>query len=73
MKLVLTWLLGVPVLVLAMVVARAMSSQGLELRAPVAAVPAERSACPRQGDFKHMDTWVAKDGDRVACDRRAVK
>ncbi len=73
MKLVLTWLLGVPVLVLAMVVARAVSPQGLEVNASRIATPAPRSACLRQGEVKHMDTSVTKNGDRIACNRRAVK
>lgn len=73
MKLFLTWLLGVPLLVLAMVVARAVSPQGLEVNASHIAPPAPRSACVRQGELKHMDTAVTKNGHRIACNRRAVK
>ena len=73
MKLFLTWLLGVPVLVLAMVVARAVSPLGLEVNASRIATPAPRSACLRQGELKHMDTAVTKNGHRIACNRRAVK
>lgn len=73
MKLFLTWLLGVPVLVLAMVVARATSPQWLDAHAPRIAAPSVRSACLRQDEFKRMDAVITKDGHRVSCNRRAVK
>lgn len=69
MKLLFTWLLGVPVLVLAMVVARAMSPQGLQ----VAQQTVMQSACTGQLDFDRVGAAVAKDGYRVACNRGAVK
>lgn len=77
LKLFFTWLLGVPVLVLAMVVARAMSPYGLQAtqrQAPavrVAAVAA--SACARQDQLHQVRPLVAKDGKRIACHRRSVK
>lgn len=70
MRLVLTWLVGVPILVFAMVLARAMSPQGLQAAQPEAARAA--SACPGQRDVDRVAVTVAKDGHRVACDRNAT-
>lgn len=72
MKLFLTWLLGVPVLVLAMVMARAMTPRGLDEQ-PRAVASARQSPCPRQGELKHVDSVVTKDGHRIPCDRHPVK
>jgi hypothetical protein len=70
MKLFLTWLLGVPFLVLAMVVARAMTPQGLQLEKPAAVVSA--STCVRQAHLDAVQTVVAKNGHRIACQRRTI-
>lgn len=79
MKLLFTWLLGVPVLVLAMVLARAMSPNGLQaaqrqaagIRTPAGSTVA--SICARQHQLDQVRPLVTKDGKPVACDRRAVK
>jgi hypothetical protein len=78
-KLLFTWLLGVPALVLAMVLARALSPHGLQaaqrapavVRAPAPAMAA--STCPRQDQVDPVRSLVAKDGKRIACDRRTVQ
>jgi hypothetical protein len=71
MKLLFTWLLGVPAMVMAMVLARAMTPQGPDLAAQESA--AQLQACVRQGQLQHMPPLVAQNGDRIACDRLAVK
>lgn len=68
MKLFLTWLLGVPLLVAAMVVTRAMTPQGLEARAKVAASP-----CLRQAHIQLVDSPIIGNRHRVTCHRRAVE
>lgn len=78
MRLLFTWLLGVPVLVLAMVLARAMSPNGLQAaqRAPVVArapAAAVASTCPRQDQINPARSLVTQDGKRIACDRRTVQ
>jgi hypothetical protein len=67
MKLLFTWLLGVPTLVLAMVVARAMTPQGLQV-----AEQRVVSACPGQLDFDHVGSVVTKDAYGIACNHGAV-
>lgn len=69
MKLFFTWLLGVPVLVLAMVLARAMSPHGLHIEPRVSA----GSVCTRQGHLQQVPRVIVKDGHRIACDRVAIK
>lgn len=69
MKLFLTWLLGVPVMVLAMVLARAMSPQGFS---------GERNAlaageCLRQQQSHVVSPLVADQRYRVTCNRRTVQ
>lgn len=71
MRLLFTWLLGVPAMVITMVLARAMTPQGPDLAAQEAA--ANLQACIRQGQLEHMPPLVAQDGNRIACDRLAVK
>jgi hypothetical protein len=68
MKLLMTWLLGVPALVLAMVLARAMSPQGMQV-----AEAATLSSCPGQLDLHHVGTTVVKQGHRAACNTHAVQ
>lgn len=70
MKLFLTWLLGVPLMVAAMVVARAMTPQGLEPRPPVAATA--HSTCKGKGHVQTMEQAVIRDGHRLTC-RHAVQ
>ena len=78
-RLLFTWLLGVPALVLAMVLARAMSPQGLQAAQPARAVvrppvaAAAPSPCPRKDQVDPVRSLVAKYGKLVACDRRAVQ
>lgn len=79
LKLFLTWLLGVPVLVLAMVVARVMSPHGLQaaqqrqVASVKVAAPSTASACLRQDQLHQVRPLVTKDGKRIACNRRPVK
>ena len=67
MKLFLTWLLGVPALVIAMVLARALSSQGFA--ANVAAVSV---SCVRQHQLDAVSASIPQQRNRVACHRDAV-
>lgn len=71
MKLFLTWLLGVPLLVAAMVVARAMTPQGLEPRARVAA--AVPSPCVRERHLDQVGRPVVGNRHQVTCQRRPVQ
>lgn len=70
MKLLFTWMLGVPALVLAMVVARAMTPQGLQSDVSRTAAV---SLCAGQLDLNDVGPLVAKDGHRAACNARAVQ
>lgn len=74
MKLVLTWLLGVPLLVGSMVLARAalIPSQAQAEIAELATAPASQS-CPGQSDQHAVLHSVAKDGDRRACEPLSVE
>jgi hypothetical protein len=72
MKLLLTWLLGVPALVAAMVLARAMSPQGMQ--GPLQAAQHSRHAQNLCGQVQLDDVLaiVAQDRNR-ACDRASVQ
>jgi hypothetical protein len=70
MKLLFTWLLGVPAMVMAMVLARAMTPEGPDLAAQQAA--RDLQACIRQNQLQQMRPLVTLDHHRVACERRAV-
>jgi hypothetical protein len=70
MKLFLTWLLGVPVLVLAMVLARAMSPAGFSAERHHSLVQAD---CLRQLQFDVVRPMVRGQRDRVACNRSSVQ
>jgi hypothetical protein len=72
MKLFLTWLLGVPVLVLAMVLARAMSPHSLQPERP-RATAASPSVCDGKRRLDDMGTVVLKNGQRISCHRLAVQ
>jgi len=72
MKLFLTWLLGVPLLVLAIVVARAMTPQGLEPRARVVAAAAS-SPCVRERDLDQVGSPVVGNRHRTTCERSTVQ
>jgi len=73
MKLFFTWLLGVPALVLAMVMARAMSPDGLQHQPMLAASATMNSACVRQRQLDKVRPVIVKDGHRIRCDRRTIK
>jgi hypothetical protein len=60
----------VPVLVVVMVVARAMSPGGMRV---VQAETPDRSLCPGQVNADVMRAPVAQQRDRVACERRAIQ
>ncbi len=74
MKLLLTWLLGVPALVAAMVLARAMSPDGM--RGPVQAARQHarhaQNLC-RQVQLDDVLAVVARDRHQVACNRVSVQ
>ena len=74
MKLLLTWLVGVPALVAAMVLARAVSPQGLRA-APPAPPPQARviDSCRGQLDLHKVLPAVPHQRHRVACDRVAIQ
>lgn len=67
MRLFLTWLLGVPVLVITMILARALSSEGFA--ANVAGISV---SCPRQQQLHAVTPLVSQQGNRIACHRRTV-
>ncbi len=69
MKLFLTWLVCVPVLVAAMVLARAMSPQGLRAPMQIAIQP----GCSQQRQAGDMAASVANDRHRIACNGRTVQ
>lgn len=75
MKLLLTWLVGVPTLVAAMVLARAVSPQGMRATPP-RAPPAQARAvasCRGQLDLDKMLAPVPDQRHRVACHRVAIQ
>jgi hypothetical protein len=71
MKLLLTWLVGVPALVGVMVLARATSSQGFH--PPRATTTHASASCLRQDDFDGMRPMIAKQRDEVSCDGRSIE
>jgi hypothetical protein len=74
MKLLLTWLVGVPALVAAMVVARAVSPQGMRAVPRTPAPQArELASCRGQLDLDKVLTTVPDHRHRVACDRVAIQ
>ena len=73
MKLLLTWLLGVPALVAAMVLARAMSPQGMQGPVQAAQHPARVAQLCRQVQLDNVLAVVAQDRNRVACNRVSVQ
>jgi hypothetical protein len=68
MKLFLTWLLGVPLLVISMVTAQSLLVQAeqLEMRTRIGAL------CSGQGDADDMAPLISNQGYRISCDRLAV-
>lgn len=76
MKLLLTWLVGVPALVAAMVLARAVSPQGLRAAPRMPPTPTqsrEAASCRGQLKFDKMLPAIADQRHRVACHRMAVQ
>jgi hypothetical protein len=74
MKLLLTWLVGVPALVAAMVLARAMSPQGLRVPArPAPAQASEVALCQGQLDLDKMLPAVPDHRHRIACHRMTIQ
>ena len=74
MKLFLTWLLGVPVLVLAMVLARAMSPAGFSAeRHHSLNHSLVQADCLRQIEFDVVRPVVRSQRDRVSCNRHAIQ
>jgi hypothetical protein len=68
MKLFLTWLLGVPLLVISMVMAQSllMQAEQLEVRTRIGVL------CSGQGDADDVAPLVPNQGYRISCDRLAV-
>lgn len=74
MKLFLTWLLGVPVLVVVMVLARAMSPQGFGNGFTAqAGTPAASGGCLREQQLHDVAPLVTQQGKRVPCNGRSVE
>jgi len=74
MKLFLTWLLGVPVLVLVMVLARALSPQGFGNGfSAQAGTPAASGSCPREQQLHDVAPLVTQQRNQVSCDGRSVQ
>jgi hypothetical protein len=73
MKLLLTWLLGVPVLVAAMVLARAMSPQGMQGPVQAAHHPQTQGQLCRQVQLDDVLAVVTQDRHGVACNRASVQ
>lgn len=72
MKLLLTWLLGVPALVAAMVLARAMSPQGMQGPMQAQHHRVSQVLSCRQVQLDQVFAAVVQDGHR-ACNRAAVQ
>jgi hypothetical protein len=68
MKLFLTWLLGVPLLVISMVTAQSllMQAEQLEMRTRIG------SLCSGQGHTDDVAPLISNQGYRISCDRLAV-
>lgn len=74
MKLLLTWLLGVPALVLVMVLARAMTPQGFGHGLDAqAGVPLKSGSCPGEQQLHDMSLLVTQQGNRVSCNVHSVE
>ncbi len=72
MKLLLTWLVGVPALVAAMVLARAnLADMVPPSRLPVRATL--QASCPGQADLHQVAGTVATDRNGIACNRLTVQ
>ena len=74
MKLLLTWLLGVPALVAAMVLARAMSPQGMQGPMQLRNAPKHAQLlCSRQVELDEVFAAVAQDRHGVTCNRASIQ
>ncbi len=74
MKLLRIWLFAVPALVAAMVMARAMSAQGMGPSPRMQATGLRAAgSCSRQFDQHQVLAAIADDGHRVACHRLTVQ
>jgi len=73
MKLLLTWLVGVPALVAAMVLARANLASVMQASSRLPAQATLQASCPGQADLHQVAGAVATDRNGVACNRLAVQ
>jgi predicted acyltransferase (DUF342 family) len=67
MKLFLTWLLGVPLLVISMVMAQSLLMQGQQLETRT-----QGALCSVQGDAHGVAPLIANQGYQISCDRLAI-
>lgn len=73
MKLLLTWLVGVPALVAAMVLARANLADVVQSSSRLPPRATLQASCTGQADLHHVAGPVAKDRNGIACNRLAVQ
>ncbi len=73
MKLLLTWLVGVPALVAAMVLARANLAGLVQASARLPMQATLQASCAGQADFHQVARAIATDGNVLACNRLAVQ
>lgn len=71
MKLLLTWLLGVPLLVGSMVLAR--EALAPERRESLQRTEVVARQCLRQEQFDRVPPSISEQRHRLACDRRAIQ
>ncbi len=69
MKLLLMWLLGVPLLVVSMVIARSLAADHRVVKSQQVSV----QECSRQEDLHDMALVVTDQGHHIACQRQAVQ
>ncbi len=73
MKLLLTWLVGVPALVAAMVLARANLADVVQSSSRIPVQATLQASCPGQVDLHNVPGTIATDRNGVACNRLAVQ
>jgi hypothetical protein len=73
MKLLLTWLVGVPALVAAMVLARANLADVMQSSSRLPSQATLQASCSGQANFHHVAGTVATDRNGVACNRVTVQ
>jgi hypothetical protein len=69
MKLLLIWLLGVPLLVISMVLAQSLAAGQRVVKSQQVSV----QQCSRQEDLHDMSSVVADQGHLIACQRQTIQ